>query len=181
MQAEYRHRFKALRTDMNNIILIGMPGSGKSTSGVILAKAAGMDFVDTDLLIQQKTGKKLQEIIDGFGIDCFLKTESDILSGIAFENSVISTGGSAVCTEKAMRHLKEMGTVVFLDVPVDELKRRISNITTRGIAMRKGETLETLFKERLPLYKKYADITVSGTETEKAVEIILKAVNRTAL
>lgn len=166
---------------MNNIILIGMPGSGKSTSGVILAKAAGMDFVDTDLLIQQKTGKKLQEIIDGFGIDCFLKTESDILSGIAFENSVISMGGSAVCTEKAMRHLKEMGTVVFLDVPVDELKCRISNITTRGIAMRKGETLETLFKERLPLYKKYADITVSGTETEKAVEIILKTVNRTAL
>ena len=181
MPEEYRRRFRALKTDMNNIILIGMPGSGKSTSGVILAKAAGMEFVDTDLLIQRKTGKKLQEIIDGSGIDSFLKIESDILAAISCKNSVISTGGSAVCTEKAMRHLKEMGTIVFLDVPVAELKRRISNITTRGIAMRKGQTLEALFDERLPLYKRYADITVDGTDTEKAVEIILEKLNGAVL
>ena len=181
MREEYPHRFRALKTDMNNIILIGMPGSGKSTSGVILAKAAGMEFVDTDLLIQQKTGKRLQEIINGFGIDSFLKTESNILTDLSCKNSVISTGGSAVCTGKAMRHLKEMGTIVFLDVPVAELKRRISNITTRGIAMRKGQTLEALFDERLPLYKRYADITVDGTDTEKAVEIILEKLSGAVL
>lgn len=176
MPAEYPRRFKALRTDMKNIILIGMPGSGKSTVGVILAKSAGMEFTDTDLLIQKKTGKKLQEIIDSYGIDYFLKTESDILSEVSCEHSVISTGGSAVCTEIAMNHLKRLGTVVFLDVPIDEIKRRINNITTRGIAMRRGETLECLYEERLPLYKKYADITVTGSTTEETVKKILDSI-----
>ena len=150
-----------------------MPGSGKSTVGVLLAKAAAMRFVDTDITIQQKTGRKLQDIINKDGVDFFLKTESEILKSIMCENTVISTGGSAVCTSSAMRHLKSLGTSVFLDVPLCELKRRIDNITTRGIALKKGETLDTLYNERMPLYKKYADITVSATDTEETVKKIL--------
>lgn len=150
-----------------------MPGSGKSTVGVLLAKAAAMQFVDTDIIIQQKTGRKLQDIIDKEGIDFFLKTESEILRELTCENTVISTGGSAVCTCPAMEHLKSIGTAVFLDVPLCELKRRIDNITTRGIAIKKGETLDMLYNERLPLYKKYADITVSSADTEETVKRIL--------
>lgn len=160
-----------------NIILIGMPGSGKSTVGVLLAKAAGLMFRDTDLLIQQKTGKKLQEIIDGNGLDFFLKTEEEIIAESDFENSVVATGGSAVFGDKAMQRLKSGGKTVFLDVPLEEIERRINNITTRGIAMRRGETLEGVYTERLPLYKKYADITVKGTDPEETVAEIMRLLN----
>ena len=158
-----------------NIILIGMPGSGKSTVGVLLAKAAGMRFSDTDLLIQQETGKKLQEIIDCGGLDFFLKTEENVIAAADFENSVVATGGSAVFGERAMKKLKSGGTTVFLDVPLEEIERRINNITTRGIAMRRGETLESVYNERLPLYKKYADMK-SGNAEETVAEI-LKQIN----
>lgn len=160
----------------SNIVLIGMPGAGKSTVGVILAKAAGLQFCDTDLIIQQKTGRKLQEIINSDGIEKFLKTESDVLSELSVENSVIATGGSAVYSEAAMENLKRTGIAVWLDVPLCEVKRRIDNITTRGIVMHPGESLESIYAERLPLYRKYADITVSCSATEETVENILKSI-----
>lgn len=160
----------------SNIVLIGMPGAGKSTVGVILAKAAGLQFCDTDLIIQQKTGRKLQEIINSDGIEKFLNTESDVLSELSVENSVIATGGSAVYSEAAMQNLKRTGIAVWLDVPLCEVKRRIDNITTRGIVMHPGESLESIYAERLPLYRKYADITVSCSATEETVENILKSI-----
>lgn len=160
-----------------NIILIGMPGSGKSTVGVLLAKAAGMRFSDTDLLIQQETGKKLQEIIDCGGLEFFLKTEEEVIAAADFENSVVATGGSAVFGERAMKKLKSGGKAVFLDVPLEEIERRINNITTRGIAMQRGETLESVYNERLPLYKKYADITVKSGNAEETVAEILKQIS----
>ena len=159
----------------SNIVLIGMPGAGKSTIGVVLAKTAALEFVDTDLLIQKQTGRKLQEIIDSDGIDAFLKTEGEVISALCAENSVIATGGSAVFSESAMNILSRDGVIVFLDVPLTEIKRRVDNITTRGIAMKSGETLETVYNERLPLYKKYADITVDLADTENTVKKILEA------
>ena len=142
----------------------------------MLAKAAGMRFSDTDLLIQQETGKKLQEIIDCGGLEFFLKTE-EVIAAADFENSVVATGGSAVFGERAMRKLKSGGKAVFLDVPLEEIERRINNITTRGIAMQRGETLESVYNERLPLYKKYADITVKSGNAEETVAEILKQIS----
>ena len=159
----------------SNIVLIGMPGAGKSTVGVVLAKTAALEFVDTDLLIQKHTGRKLQEIIDNDGIDAFLKIEGEVISKVDCKNSVIATGGSAVFSEIAMNNLRRDGVIVFLDVPLAEIKRRVDNITTRGIAMKPGETLETVYNERLPLYKKYADITVDLADTEHTVKKILEA------
>ena len=159
----------------SNIVLIGMPGAGKSTVGVVLAKTAALEFVDTDLLIQKQTGRKLQEIIDNDGIDAFLKIEGEVISKVDCKNSVIATGGSAVFSEIAMNNLRRDGVIVFLDVPLAEIKRRVDNITTRGIAMKSGETLETVYNERLPLYKKYADITVDLADTEHTVKKILEA------
>lgn len=158
----------------SNIVLIGMPGAGKSTIGVVLAKTAALEFVDTDLLIQKQTGKKLQEIIDNDGIDAFLKVESEVISKVDCKSSVIATGGSAVFSETAMNNLRRDGIIVYLDVPLEEIKRRVDNITTRGIAMKSGETLETVYNERLPLYKKYADITVNCEDTEHTVKKILE-------
>ena len=159
----------------SNIVLIGMPGAGKSTVGVVLAKTAALEFVDTDLLIQKQTGKKLQEIIDNDGIDEFLKIEGEVISKVDCKNSVIATGGSAVFSENAMNNLRRDGVIVFLDVPLSEIKRRVDNITTRGIAMKPGETLETVYNERLPLYKKYADVIVDLADTEHTVKKILEA------
>lgn len=163
---------------MKNIVLIGMPACGKSSVGVILAKTAAMSFVDTDLLIQQEEGKKLQFIIDNQGMDVFLGIEERVLSSVEAENSVISTGGSAVYSEKAMNHLKENGIVVYLKLPLSEIERRLSNIRTRGIAMKPGETLEDLFNYRVPFYEKYADITINaeGLTIEDTIEEILKRV-----
>jgi len=159
---------------MKNIVLIGMPGSGKSTVGVILAKAANMSFIDTDLLIQQKTGELLQTTINNRGIDGFLKTESEVLESLVCENAVIATGGSAVYSEAGMNALKKNGTVVYLDVPLEELLKRVTNMKTRGIVLGKGGSFETVFETRAPLYKKYADITVdcSGKHIEETVEEI---------
>ena len=152
-----------------------MPGAGKSTIGVVLAKTAALEFVDTDILIQKQTGRKLQDIIDRDGIDEFLKIEGKVISALDCKNSVIATGGSAVFSEKAMDNLRRDGVIVYLDVPLDEIKRRVDNITTRGIAMKSGETLETVYNERLPLYRKYADITVNCGDTEYTVKKILEA------
>ena len=163
-----------------NIVLIGMPGCGKSTVGVLLAKSAGLQFADTDLFIQAETGEHLQSTIDKGGLAQFLKLEEKILSSLELQGYVIATGGSAVLSDKAMQRLKARGTVVFLDVPLEDIKSRIRNITTRGIAMEKNDSIESVYEKRLPLYKKYADISVltKGLTLEQTVEKISKEIQR---
>ena len=145
---------------MDNIILIGMPGSGKSTVGVLLAKALGYDFLDVDLLIQQREGALLQEILDKYGSGHFLDVEEAAVRSISCHRTVIAPGGSAVCREGAIGHLKALGTVVYLRVPMEELRRRITNLSTRGIAMEPGQTLADVMAYRAPLYEAHADLTV---------------------
>ena len=145
-----------------NIVLIGMPGAGKSTVGVLLAKSLGMDFCDTDILIQKQTGTTLQETINSKGLDEFLKIENSVLAGIKLENTVIATGGSAVYGRQAMENLCKNSIVIYLKMPVETIKARLHNITTRGIALKKGDTIESLFAERNPLYLKYSEITVES-------------------
>lgn len=161
---------------MSNIVLIGMPGCGKSTVGVLLAKTLGIGFVDTDLIIQQSEKRLLQDIIDKDGIDFFLDCEGKAVKTLECENCVIATGGSVVFREDAMSHLKQKGKVFYLNVPVDEIKKRINNISTRGIAAKKGETIEQIFKERNSLYLKYADEIIDSADNsaESTVEKICK-------
>lgn len=157
-----------------NIILIGMPGCGKSTAGVLAAKAMCMQFIDTDLLLQRAGGAKLQEIINTRGLDSFLQLEEEVLSTLSYDNCVISTGGSAVYYDRAMAHLHDMGKVVYLRLSYDQMRARIRNLETRGIAMRAGMTLRDMYEERRPLYEKYADYTVdcgSGTVEETVAQI----------
>lgn len=163
-----------------NIILIGMPASGKSTVGVILAKLLGFDFLDTDLLIQRREQQLLSEIIATRGLPAFLAAEEAACLSVHTSHSVIATGGSVVYSEAAMEHLKSLGTVVYLAVEYPTLADRIHDIQGRGVALRPGQTLEVLYAERVPLYEKYADITVvEGTgrleETVKAVREKLNA------
>lgn len=139
-----------------------MPGSGKSTSGVLLAKSLGLSFFDTDLLIQQQESALLQDLVDEKGFSGFIEIEEKIVSQISVSNCVISTGGSVVYSEKAMANLRKIGTVVYLNVSFPEIMRRIQNISTRGIALKEGQSLENLYEERRPFYEKYADMTVSG-------------------
>ena len=165
-------------TDMKNIVLIGMPGAGKSTIGVILAKSLLFDFCDTDLSIQKETGESLCDTISKIGIDEFIKLEERVIYQQDFSDSVVATGGSAVYGEKAMRKLKENGTIVYLKVSPEELQGRIKNIHTRGIAMKEGTTIPELFEERAPLYEKYADITVEcdGKTAEECVDEIVNKI-----
>ena len=162
-----------------NIILIGMPGAGKSTVGVILAKTLGMDFLDTDLAICRRHGGTLQSILDNEGLEAFLDLEEDVVRSLRPENTVIATGGSVPLRDRAMEHLKSGGTAVYLDVPLEELRERLSNIRTRGIAFGPGETLDTLFAHRTPIYQRWADVTVCTdprrTDLEHTVEQILAA------
>lgn len=162
---------------MNNIILIGMPGCGKSTVGVLLAKALLYHFVDTDLLIQRDQGDSLCHIIETKGLEPFKAIENRVLCGLACDRSVIATGGSAVYGEEAMAHLKAGGTVVYLKLEPAVIEARVQNITTRGIAMDPGCTLADLYRERAPLYERYADVTVecNGLSPEACVEAILTA------
>jgi shikimate kinase len=144
-----------------NIILIGMSGAGKSTLGVLLAKALGMNFVDTDLLIQQQEKRLLQNILDEDGIPAFLRIEETVVSDLTARDSVIATGGSVVYSEKAMQALKHQGKIVYLYVPYEELRGRLPNATARGIVIKKGSTLRDVYNERLPLYAKYSDYTIN--------------------
>jgi len=163
-----------------NIILTGMPGSGKSTTGRILAEKLGMDFVDTDCVIEECEGMRLQEIIDSKGPDVFMEIESDAVINLEKERCVIAPGGSVVLCEKAINHLKKDGVVVFLNVPQTTLKRRI-NIDSRGIVMKPGETLDHVWERRRDLYYKYADIVIDCEEmefSEIAHKIIVELPNK---
>ena len=159
----------------DNIVLIGMPGVGKSTVGVILAKVLGYQFVDADLLIQEEEGKLLHEIIAEVGTDGFIEVENRVNSSICVRHSIIATGGSVVYGREAMKHLKEIGTVVYLKLPYEVLNRRLSDIKGRGVVLKEGQTLKDLYEERVPLYEKYADITVDeyGLNVEQTIEKIL--------
>lgn len=166
-----------MQPDKSNIVLIGMPGSGKSTVGVILAKLSSKNFIDADVLIQTETGLKLQEIVDGQGYHAFRTIEEQVLLDLMVENYVISTGGSAVYSDAAMQHLKRNSVIVFLDVTLTTLRRRIHNFDTRGIARRPEQSFEDLFTERFALYSHYADITIDCNTlgTEEVCEAILAA------
>lgn len=170
---------------MKNIVLIGMPACGKSVTGVVLAKALAMKFIDTDLLIQEHAGKSLQEIIDNDGIESFKETERTVLNSIDEENAVIATGGSAVYYDDAMKHLAETGIVLYIRISLQDVKKRLRNIKTRGVAMSRGQTIGGLYAERIPLYEKYADITVTSHRysMEKTVADMLEKIkdyNKTA-
>lgn len=161
-----------------NIVLIGMPGAGKSTIGVLLAKALNYDFIDADLVIQKQNNKKLYEIINEKGIDEFLQIENDTIANINVTGTVIATGGSAVYGSEAMEHMQENGVVVYLKLSCVEIINRISNIKTRGIAMKDGKTIFDIYNERVPLYEKYAHITIDaeGTSVEECVSLVADAI-----
>lgn len=150
----------------NNIILIGMPGSGKSTLGVLLARAMNYRFVDTDLLIQEREGRLLCEIIEEEGLERFLEIEGEVNAGLMAERTVIAPGGSAIYHEGAMKHFSEIGTIVYLHVPVTELGKRLGDLKRRGVVLKEGQSLETLFEERRVYYERYADVTVNVTGQE---------------
>ena len=159
-----------------NVILIGMPGVGKSTVGVLLAKALGYSFVDTDLIIQSTTGMKLSELIAEKGNASFSVTENAVLESLDVDNTVIATGGSAVLCEKGMKKLAKSGKTVYLTLPPEALEKRLTDITTRGVVMRKGETVADLAYERAPYYEKYADVTIAENGgVEDTVKAVLDA------
>ena len=159
-----------------NIVLIGMPGAGKSTVGVLLAKTLNKPFIDTDLLIQQKEKDFLQNIIRKKGIDGFLSIEESVILGTNFENHVIATGGSVVYSEKSMEHLKKNGLAIYLNLKFETLEKRIKNIKSRGIAMGKNQDLKDLYTARIPLYEKYSDFTINCNN--KGMEDIITEISR---
>lgn len=158
----------------DNIVLIGMPSSGKSTVGVVLAKAMGYRFVDSDLVIQDRTGLLLSEIIDGQGLEGFNRLENEINASLDCRKAVIATGGSVVYGREAMEHLKAIGTVVYIELPFAVLRERIGDLTKRGVSIRVGQTFRDLYEERKPLYEKYADITIhaDGLSIRQIVELM---------
>ena len=158
----------------DNIILIGMPGVGNSTIGVVLAKVLGYQFVDADLLIQEAEGKLLSELIEENGTDGFIEIENRVNSQIQTHRSVIATGGSVIYGKEAMEHLKSIGTVVYLKQNLRVLQRRLRNLKGRGVVLKEGQTLADLYKERTVLYEKYADITVD--QYKQTIQQTLKAV-----
>ncbi len=149
-----------MKEERSNLILIGMPGAGKSTVGVILAKQTSRDYVDTDVLIQTSQGRTLQEIVDQDGYAGLRRIEEEILLGLSVRNHVIATGGSAVYSDPAMDYLKSCGVAIFLDVDLITLESRVHDFGTRGLAKRSGQSFADLFEERFTLYRKYADITI---------------------
>ncbi len=162
---------------MDNIILVGMPGCGKSTLGVVLARKLGYGYLDTDSFISQREKSTLQDIIDQRGLNYFLDIESSVGSEIVCDRVIIATGGSMIMSEKAMDNLKSLGKVIYINVPIDELKRRLGNFSDRGIAMKNGETLDDILKKRTPYYNKYADLVVDykdGNSLEETVNDIIE-------
>ena len=171
---------------MDNIILIGMPGSGKSTVGVVLAKALGLSFVDVDLLIQQREGALLQQLIDSRGVERFLDLERDAICSLGCPDTpcrgtVIAPGGSCVCREESIAHMRRLGTVVYLELSLEEVTGRIHNMASRGIALRPGQTLADVYRYRAPLYERCAHITVPirGQSLAETVEEVRSRALRT--
>lgn len=165
---------------MDNLTLIGMPGAGKSTVGVLLAKTLGYGFLDTDIVLQQKEGALLQEILDARGAEGFLDLEESVLQTLNCTHTVIAPGGSAVCRADAMERLRQLGPVVYLRLPCAVLEERLANIQTRGVVMAPGETIADLYNARAPLCERYADHTVdAGNQTpEETVREILRLLGR---
>ncbi len=160
-----------------NLVLIGMPGCGKSTAGVVLAKRLGYGFVDADLVIQKREGRLLQTIIDTDGVDALLKAEENALLSIECDNTVIATGGSAVYSEDGMAHLKKSGKAVYIKLPLEQLKLRLGNLAARGVAGANEMTLEQIFNDRAPLYEQYADLIISaeGMDITTLTDEIIKS------
>ena len=156
------------------IILIGMPGVGKSTIGVILAKELGYQFIDSDLLIQQQEGRLLRTIIEEEGVEGFLAIENQVNAGIQARRAVIATGGSAVYGTEAMEHFRRMGTIIYLKLPYDQLKRRLGNLKGRGVVLKKGQTLRDIYEERTALYEQWADAVIE--EEGRDIEATLKEI-----
>lgn len=146
---------------MKNIVLIGMPGAGKSTVGVVLAKKMGFRFLDSDLVIQEETGMLLHEIISSRGLAGFLEVENQVNASLEAKHSVIATGGSVIYGKEAMTHLKRIGTVVYLKLSCEAITERLGDLRERGVALKEGQTLSQLYDERVPLYERYADITIA--------------------
>ncbi|MBR3756107.1 MAG: shikimate kinase [Firmicutes bacterium] len=161
---------------MENLILVGMPSCGKSTVGVVLAKTMNKGFVDTDILIQQREGHTLQDIINEKGNDYFHQVEEQVLLAFDGENYVVATGGSAIYFDSAIAHFKETGKIVYLKVSLDTVLKRLNNIKTRGVTLEKGQTLADLYNQRIPLYEKHADIVIEadGLTVEEVVERIME-------
>lgn len=160
-----------------NVILIGMPASGKSSIGVVLAKRTGRRFIDGDLVIQEQTGKLLKDLIAEYGDEGFRGIEDRICAGISAEEAVIAPGGSVVYGKNAMAHFREIGTIVYLKLPYTVIRKRLGSLKARGVTMKKGQTLKQLYDERVRLYEKYADVVIeeAGLSTRQTVEAIVRA------
>ena len=161
---------------MNNVTLIGMPGVGKSTLGVVLAKVLGYQFLDSDLLIQKAEKRRLSRIIEEEGVEGFMAIENRVNAAIDVTDTVIATGGSVVYCEEAMQHLKSVGKVVYLKLSLETLSKRLGNLKGRGVVLKDGQTLKDLYTERIPLYEKYADIVVDeeGKDLEASLQAVLE-------
>lgn len=158
----------------NNIVLIGMPSCGKSTIGVVLAKVLGYRFVDSDLVIQERTDKLLSEIIEEQGLDAFNQIENEVNASLDYQKAVIATGGSVIYGKEAMEHLHSIGTIVYIELPFETLQERIGDLNARGVSIKEGQSFRELYEERKPLYEQYSDITVKteGLSIREVVQLL---------
>lgn len=165
---------------MRNVSLIGMPGSGKSTVGILLAKELGFSFVDTDLLIQRQEGALLQSVLDRLGTERFLDTEAEVIAALDCQRTVIAPGGSAVLRDLGARRLKELGPVLYLKLPCAALERRLGDLASRGVTLDPGQTLQDLYDYRAPYYEKYADLVIDADQPrlEDTVALALAALRQ---
>lgn len=168
-----------MKSAERNIILIGMPGVGKSTTGVILAKRLNMNFIDTDIYIQQQTGCRLQNLIADMGLQHFCELEADLVAKLEVRNHIIATGGSVVYGANAMEHLKSKGLALWLDLPYPQLAERLSDLDARGVVMEPGQSLEQLYNYRRPFYEKYADLRIDTDmlNIDRAVTLMVDYIN----